>query len=73
MEKYLAGNNEYWQKPYTADNVESFVFRVYGRILKYELGITGEKGEKLLDFGCGEGANLSYFNRLDFKIGRAHV
>ena len=68
MEKYLAGNNEYWQKPYTADNVESFVFRVYGRILKYELGITGEKGEKLLDFGCGEGANLSYFNRLGFDV-----
>jgi hypothetical protein len=45
---------------YDSPNVESFIFRFYGRILKYEYGITGEKKEKILDFGCGSGANLNF-------------
>jgi cyclopropane fatty-acyl-phospholipid synthase-like methyltransferase len=68
MEDYLVGNNNYYQKGYEADNVESFVFRVYGRILKPELGLSGEAGEKLLDFGCGAGAALSFFDKKGFDV-----
>jgi SAM-dependent methyltransferase len=68
MEKYLKANYDYWQKGYTADNVESFVFRVFGRILKPEIGLSGENREKLLDFGCGTGAALSFFDRNGFDV-----
>ena len=30
---YLNKNSKYWEKGYHAPNVESFVFRFYGRIL----------------------------------------
>ena len=45
---YLQKNYEYWQKGYKAENVESFVFRVYGRIFKAQFGIDGSKREKSL-------------------------
>lgn len=59
MEDYLKGNLEYWQEGYEADNVESFVFRPYGRIFKYEFGLDGSHGEKLLDWGCGGGQHFA--------------
>jgi len=34
MSDYLKKNEEYWAKGYEAENVESFVFRPYGRIFK---------------------------------------
>ena len=68
MEEYLRGNLAYWQRGYDAENVESFVFRVYGRILKTEFGLSGDRHEKLLDFGCGEGAALSFFDRKGFDV-----
>ena len=68
MEKYLQGNDEYWQQGYEGENVESFVFRAYGRILKHELGLSGENGERMLDFGCGDGAALSFFDRKGFDV-----
>ncbi|KAB2952941.1 class I SAM-dependent methyltransferase [Heliorestis acidaminivorans] len=68
MEKYLEKNFEYWQRGYFADNVESFVFRPYGRILKQQFSIDGSKQEKLLDFGCGQGAALSFFYSKGFDV-----
>ncbi|MDR1480997.1 MAG: class I SAM-dependent methyltransferase [Synergistaceae bacterium] len=68
MEKYLKANFDYWQSGYIADNVESFVFRIFGRILKPELGLSGKNNEKLLDFGCGGGAALSFFDRNGFDV-----
>lgn len=68
MKDYLQANNEYWQHGYVADNVESFVFRVFGRILKPEFGLSGDKHEKMLDFGCGAGAALSFFDKNGFDV-----
>ena len=68
MEKYHQGNWEFWQQEYAAENVESCVFRVYGRIFRDELGISGAKGEKLLDFGCGSGAAARFFRAKGFNV-----
>lgn len=68
MNNYLQKNYEYWQKGYEAENVESFVFRVYGRVFKSQFGLDGSKREKLLDFGCGSGANLRFFHKKGFDI-----
>jgi len=67
MEDYLKRNQRYWDGRYAAPNVESFIFRMYGRILKFDYGIDGSKHERVLDFGCGEGAALHYFDRLGFN------
>lgn len=68
MEDYLRSNSDFWCRGYDAENVESFVFRVYGRILKPEFGLSGGNHERLLDFGCGEGAALSFFDRKGFDV-----
>ena len=68
MDDYLVGNQDYWAKGYEAENVESFVFRPYGRIFKYEFGLSGEKHEKVLDFGCGQGAALQFFKSNGFAV-----
>ena len=68
MDNYLQKNYEYWQKGYEAENVESFVFRVYGRVFKQESGIDGSKHERLLDFGCGSGAALRFFKSKGFDV-----
>ncbi len=47
---------------------EGHVIRIYQRILKYELGIDGSGKENLLDFGCGTGAHVQYFDRLGFNV-----
>src|ERR1700687_1182070 len=67
MSEYLAQNARYWAATYDAPNVGSFVFRFYGRILKFDFGIDGSNHERLLDFGCGQGAALRYFDRLGFE------
>lgn len=36
--------------------------------MKPQFGITGEKKEKLLDFGCGEGTNLEFFHKKGFDV-----
>jgi len=66
MTDYLQTNSRYWDGRYQASNVESFIFRFYGRILKFDYGIDGSKHERILDFGCGEGGALSYFDKLGF-------
>jgi len=67
MTKYQA-NIAYWSNRYEAPNVESFIFRFYGRILKHDFGIDGKKGEKVLDFGCGEGGALNFFHKHGFQV-----
>lgn len=66
MTDYLDNNARYWSGTYQAPNVESFIFRFYGRILKFDYGIDGSKHEKILDFGCGQGGALQFFDRLGF-------
>lgn len=68
METYLAKNKAYYDKGYEAENVESYVFRAYGRILKHDFGLDGSRGEKLLDFGCGSGASLRFFKSKGFDV-----
>ena len=66
MKKYLSKNYIFWQKGYNAPNVESHIFRLAGRILKPQFNLPN-KSETLLDFGCGQGANVNYFHQLGFK------
>lgn len=61
-------NVKYWSDRYVAPNCESFIFRFYGRILKFDFGIDGSKGQKILDFGCGEGAALQFFLKKGFDV-----
>jgi cyclopropane fatty-acyl-phospholipid synthase-like methyltransferase len=68
MDNYLSKNKEYYDKGYEAENVESYVFRAYGRIFKHDFGLDGSKGEKLLDFGCGSGASLKFFKSKGFNV-----
>ena len=66
MPDYLQTNARYWSGNYQAPNVENFIFRMYGRILKFDYGIDGSNHERLLDFGCGQGGALKYFDKLGF-------
>lgn len=67
---YHNGNVAYWNRDggYDAPNVESWVFRWHGRILRDQLGISGRNGEKLLEFGCGAGAAANFFHRQGFEV-----
>src|SRR5258705_8790121 len=65
---YLSKNQEYWSGLYDAPNVESFIFRFYGRILRFDYGIDGSNHERLLDFGCGQGAALRFFDQRGFNV-----
>ena len=67
MSDYLAQNARYWANSYDAPNVESFIFRFYGRILKFDYGMDGSNHERILDFGCGQGGALTYFDKLGFN------
>lgn len=68
MQKYLEETKRYWDRRYEAENVEGWVFRMYGQILKAEFSMDGSGGEKLLDFGCGEGGALVFFKRKGFDV-----
>jgi SAM-dependent methyltransferase len=62
---YLAANKAYWERGYNAPNVEPAVFRFYGRILKPDFGLQGS-GETVVDFGCGQGAAVNFFQTQGF-------
>jgi len=63
---YLAKNKTYWEKGYTAPNVDHPVFRFYGRILKH---IKSDwQDVRLVDFGCGQGAAVEFFSRHGFNV-----
>lgn len=60
-------NAKYWSNGYNSPNVDSYVFRFYGRILEPEFHLPKENPRSfLVDFGCGQGAAVSYFSRLGF-------
>lgn len=65
---YLEQNSKYWAGCYDAPNVESFIFRFYGRILRFDYGIDGSNGEKILDFGMGQGGALNFFHKQGFNV-----
>jgi hypothetical protein len=65
---YLQKNARYWAGTYNAPNVESFIFRMYGRILVHDYGIDGSRGEKVFDFGMGQGGALHFFHRHGFNV-----
>lgn len=58
-------NKVYWERGYAAPNVDHNAFRFAGRVLKPDFGLPKNK-EKLLDFGCGQGAAVAYFNSIGF-------
>ena len=66
MDNYLKGNSDYWGKGYSAPMVDHHTFRFYGRILKHEFNLP-KNNTSLLDFGCGQGAAVNYFNSLKFN------
>lgn len=68
MSDYLASNQAYWAQGYDAENVESFVFRWYGRIFRHKSGHSSGQNLNLLDFGCGSGAALRFFSQKGFNI-----
>ena len=68
MDEYFKGNKAYWDKGYVAQNVESFVFRPFGRIFAHDCGLTGKNHEKMLDFGCGQGAALQFYDSNGFDV-----
>lgn len=59
---------DYWvNRPYHAPNVESYVFRLY-HVLFRNYNITPDSHPLLLDYGCGQGALLSFFHRQNFSV-----
>ena len=68
FKEYYNKNAIYFSNTYDAPNVESFIFRFYGRILAHDFKITGHKKEKVFDFGCGRGGNLNFFHKKGFKV-----
>ena len=73
MSSYLDKNAMYWSGTYDAPNVESFIFRFYGRILRFDYGIDGSNHERILDFGCGQGGALNYFDKPNSLWERAAI
>ena len=67
MPDILNQNSTFWSKAYYSPNVESYIYRLYGRILKPEFGLPiANPKSKLLDFGCGQGSAVNFFNSLGF-------
>ena len=69
MSDIIDSNTKYWDKGYYSPNLESYVFRFYGRILKPDFNMPyADRRTNVLDFGCGQGAAVNYFNELGFRL-----
>src|SRR5210317_2540077 len=69
MKTYQSNNKKFWSSGYDALNVESVIFRLQGRILKPEFKLPKKNRKtKLLEFGCGQCANLNYFHSLGYNV-----
>ena len=69
MSEYLDANCNYWsQGIYDNPNPESFVFRIYGRVMSYEFGLDGSGHDNLLEFGCGSGGSAKFFDSKGFNV-----
>ena len=64
---YLESNMNFWSQGYNAPNTESYIFRFAGRILSSKFNLPN-KHEKLLEFGCGQGANANYLHTIGFDV-----
>jgi trans-aconitate methyltransferase len=53
---YITGNDDYWAKGYPAPNIESHVFRPFGRLIRERI----PADSATLDWGCGQGATSLY-------------
>ena len=69
---YLDKNKAYWEQGYNSPSVDHPVFRFHGRILRPEFGLGG-RFEKLVDFGCGQGAAVSFFHQQGFNARGADI
>ena len=65
LEGYPEDNRAYWERGYDAPNVDHHTFRFLGRILRPDFGLP-RNHEKLLDFGCGQGAAVNFFRANGF-------
>ena len=63
MSDYLKKNLSFWDRKYTSPNVESFIFRLKSVLLDKFIKFYKYQNYKILDFGCGEGANVMFFNK----------
>ena len=69
MSEYNQQNYIYWQSPYYAPNVESFIFKLDGRLFKKYNIYKDPKKVNLLDFGCGQGSHCKYFqDKIGFNV-----
>ena len=70
-EAYLQRNHAYWKrgyKGYPGENVESFIFRPYGRIIEKYFEGNKSKTKKMLDFGCGAGMSAMFYGSKGFDV-----
>lgn len=63
---YLRENAEYWDRLYDTSHVESHVFRPFGRIIAKDFGLTGERHERFLDYGCASGSAVLFYKSKGF-------
>lgn len=63
MSDYLKKNLAFWDRKYSSPNVESFIFRLKSVLLDKFFKFNKYQNYKILDFGCGEGANVMFFNK----------
>jgi cyclopropane fatty-acyl-phospholipid synthase-like methyltransferase len=64
---YLESNMNFWSHGYNAPNTESYIFRFAGRILSSKFKLPNNH-EKMLEFGCGQGANANYLHTIGFNV-----
>ena len=64
---YFEKNKTYWEQGYPAENVDHPVYRgLWGRIIKPDFPHL--VGGKLVDFGCGQGANTHFMHTRGFDV-----
>jgi len=61
MSDYKKTNYKYWNRVYSAENVESFIFRLKPKLLDFY--INPKKKLTVLDYGCGEGSNINFLTK----------
>ena len=61
MLDYQKTNYKYWNRVYSAENVESCIFRLKPKLLDFY--INPKKKLTVLDYGCGEGSNINFLTK----------
>ena len=68
---YRKVNFEYWQSEYETTYPDTTLVKLYHHILKSKL--KPPQGKKMLDYGCSNGTNTSFFRDLGFEIFGADI